>query len=128
MDLAETRREEALLESFVDKVYSKSTLALHRQAMILGNRGIRPAEYQRFIVQAKACLDFDCSEELYKIQCPTLVLGSKGDQVLTEEGSRQLADALNCELYLYDESYGHGVYDEAPDYKDRCLAFLRKAD
>lgn len=124
MNLAKAHREEDLLESFVDKVYSQNTLAVHRQALILGNRGIRPAEYQRFIIQSNACLDFDSSEELHKIQCPTLVLGSKGDQVLTEVGSQQIAEVLHCEMYLYDEPYGHGVYDEAPDYKARCLEFL----
>lgn len=74
---------------------------------------------------AEACGTFDCSDALSAIRCPVLVLGSEGDRVVTAESSTQLAEALGCELYLYDGSYGHGVYDEAPDYKQRCLDFLR---
>jgi hypothetical protein len=54
-----------------------------------------------------------------------LALGSEGDRVTTPEGSRQIAEKLGCAIYLYDSSYGHAVYDEAPDYKERILAFFQ---
>ncbi len=125
--LAEEKNELGLLESFADSVYSQATLDAYREVLISSNRGITDEEYRRFIILAQACRSFDCFSELSSIQCPVLVLGSEGDGVVTAEGSRQLAEALGCEIYLYDDSYGHGVYDEAPDYRQRCLAFLADA-
>ncbi len=125
LSLAEDKDEEGLLEAFVDEVYSAGTLEAYRDVMISSNRGITDEEYERFIRLAKACLTFDCYDELSQIQCPVLVLGSEGDKVVTPEGSREIAAALpQSELYMYDESYGHGVYDEAPDYKQRCMDFF----
>lgn len=124
IQLAKEKDEESLLASFVDAVYSVGTLEAYRDVLISANRGITDAEYERFIQLAGACLTFDCHNELPQITCPVLVLGSEGDAVATPEGSREIADALQCESYLYDKSYGHGVYDEAPDYKQRCLDFI----
>ncbi len=124
IQLAEEREEEKLISAFVDRVYSKTTLEAYRDIMIRANLGISEREYQRLILLTKACLFFDSYQELSKVQCPVLVLGSKGDRVLGPEGSIELAEALHCELYLYDESYGHGVYDEAADYKSRMRDFF----
>ena len=124
IQLAEEKDEVKLLESFADNVYSEATLAAYRETLISSNLGISDEEYQRFIIMAEACESFDCYDELSDIQCPVLVIGSEGDHVVTAEGSKQIAEAIGCEIYLYDDSYGHGVYDEAPDYKQRCLDFL----
>ncbi len=126
ISLAENKEEEKLLESFVDHVYSASTLEAYRDVLISSNLGITDDEYERFIILAKACENFDSYDELNKIQCPTLVIGSDGDKVVGVEGSKELAEALNAEIYLYDDSYGHGVYDEASDYKQRCLDFFHE--
>ncbi len=122
--LAEEKNETGLLESFADNVYSKATLDAYRETLISSNRGITDEEYRRFEILARACKTFDCCDELSEIKCPVFVIGSEGDRVVTAEGSRQIAQALGCKLYLYDESYGHGVYDEAADYRQRCLEFL----
>ena len=45
----------------------------------------------------------------------------------TSLGSQEIADKLNCEIYLYDTNYGHGVYDEAADYKQRYLDFFNSS-
>ncbi len=124
--LAEERDEIGLLESFADKVYSEATLAKYREMLVAVGRGITDEEYRRFIILAKACESFDCLDELSSVNCPSLVIGAQNDRVVTAEGSRQLAEALDCEIYLYGDGYGHGVYDEAPDYKERCLNFLRQ--
>lgn len=124
VSLAEAKDETALLESFADNIYSEATLAAYRDTLISSNAGITDEEYARFIVLAKACKTFDCYDELSSITCPVLVLGSEGDKVVTAEGSKEIAEVLGCEMYIYDDSYGHGVYDEAPDFKQRCLDFL----
>ncbi len=124
ISLAEKKDETGLLESFVDSVYSEATLESYRDTLISMNGNISDGEYARFIILAGACKGFDCYDELSKVRCPVLVIGSEGDGVVGAEGSEQIASALGCELYLYDKSYGHGVYDEAPDYRQRCLDFL----
>ncbi len=128
ISLAEARNEESLLASFADQIYGKATLEAYRDYLITSNQGIAEEEYQRFIILATACKNFNCYDALSSIQCPVLVLGSEGDQVVTAEGSREIAEKLNCTLYLYDAQYGHGVYDEAPDYKQRCLDFLQSGE
>ena len=124
ISLAEEKQETKLLESFVDSVYSEATLEAYRDTLISMNRNISDEEYERFIILARACKGFDCYDELSGIKCPVLVIGSEGDRVVGAEGSEQIASALGCELYLYGDNYGHGVYDEAPDYRQRCLDFL----
>ena len=126
--LAENRNETQLVKKFVEDVYSEKTLASYRDVLISANTGISEAEYARFLILAKACGTFNCREELHRVQCPVLVLGSEGDKVITAEGSKEIAEALNCELYLYDGSYGHAVYDEAANYKQRCREFFEKED
>ena len=124
IQLAERRDESRLLESFADNVYSETTLKAYREALISSNMGVCDEEFQRFLILAKACRTCDCYNALSAVKCPVLVLGSEGDRVVTAEGSKQIAEALGCELYIFDDSYGHGVYDEAPDYRKRCMDFL----
>ncbi len=123
--LAEERKEKELISSFVDQVYSERTLASYRDILIQSNLGITEREYERFLIQARSCLSFDCFDELSRIKCPVLVLAAKGDRVTTAKAAEETAEALHSRLYLYDESYGHGVYDEAADYKQRMLEFLK---
>lgn len=122
---AKEKNEKGLLESFACNIYSEATLKLYREALISLNSGINSKEYERFIILAKACKNFDCLEKLSGVRCPVLVIGSEGDRVATAESSKQIAEVLGCELFIYDKSYGHGVYDEALDYRQRCLKFLR---
>ena len=122
--LAESRDEEALASRFVEDVYSEKTLEKYRKALVMANSRITEEEYERLIKMIKSCRSFDCYDELPQIQCPVLVLGSEGDRVVTPEASREIAQRLGCEIYIYDSSYGHAVYDEAPDYKQRCKVFF----
>lgn len=82
-----------------------------------------PAEMQQFSRTMRACGNFDLYDELDKITCPVLVMGSWDDHTLSWEGLIDIAQKLHCPLYMYS-GYGHAVYDEAPDYKDRILAFF----
>ena len=126
LHLAESKDEKRLAEKFTGDVYSAKTQAVYGNMLISANLGITDEEYDRFISLVKACMAFDCYLELSGIQCPVLVLGSEGDKVTTAKASREIAKVLNCEMYLYDDSYGHGVYDEASDYKQRCRHFFEK--
>lgn len=80
---------------------------------------------RRFGILARACHAFDCRDELKAIQCPVLVLGSAQDRVLGSASSSELAERLGCEHFIYQD-FGHAVYDEAPDFRQRMLDFLHK--
>ena len=82
---------------------------------------------RRFGILARACYNFDCRDELSKVQCPVLVLGSAQDRVLGSASSPDLAERLGCEYFVY-QNYGHAVCDEAPDFRQRMLDFLNKIE
>lgn len=124
IELAEKKDEIGLLNSFAEKVYSAKTLAAYGEILVTSNLGISDEEYRRFIILAEACMSYNCFDELSQIKCPAYVIGAEGDNVTTPDGSVQLAEALKCGLYLYSSEFGHGVYDEAPDYRRRCLDYL----
>ena len=82
---------------------------------------------RRFGILARACYNFDCRDELSGVRCPVLVLGSARDRVLGSASSPDLAERLGCECFIYQD-YGHAVCDEAPDFRQRMLDFLRKIE
>lgn len=123
IDCAKTRNGQKLVSDSVDKIYSPATLSAYREAIISSMSEISEEEFRRFVIIASAIRDFDTSSLLDKITCPVLVIGSRGDKVVTAAGSEELAELLKCPVYLYGENFGHAVYDEAPDFKKRLLDF-----
>ncbi|MBQ7699281.1 MAG: alpha/beta hydrolase [Clostridia bacterium] len=83
-------------------------------------------ELKRFELLYNASDGFDVSDRLGEIKCPTLVLGSSEDKILPPEASVDIAMKIGCELYMYGPPYGHTVFDEAPDYKNRVFEFLQR--
>ncbi len=124
LSLAEAAREDALLQGFARRVYSPRTMEQFGEAILEANRGITAQEYRRLLLGIAACRGFDSTGELGRIHAPALVLGALGDRVTTAEGSRELAQGLGCELFLYPETFGHAVYDEAPDFRARIREFF----
>ena len=104
-------------------LYSPTTINRYGALLCRVNDGLTPQELQRFAVQAKAITGFDAYAELDKIRCPALVIGVRGDKVVTAEASAAIAERLGCGCYLYGSEYGHCVFDEAPDYKQRLYDF-----
>ena len=82
--------------------------------------------YDRFYIQADACKNHNSVNELNKIKCPTLIIGAKEDKVLGYIGSEELHNnILGSDIYIYD-GYSHGVYEQAKDFNNRILNFLKK--
>ena len=101
---------------------------LNKSRKIYGLLGLysKKAKYDRFIIEANACLSHNSYNKLKQIKCPTLIIGAKKDKALGYEGSEELnKNIANSELYLY-EDYSHGVYEQAKDFDDRVLSFLKK--
>lgn len=124
--LAQSGDLTALTAELITSLYSENTIGKYKDMLLHMNDGMTQEDIRRFIIQTQALDDFDITGELSKIQCPVLVIGSEGDKVLPPSQSRLIAEALNGSLYMYSSEWGHCVFDEAPDYKQRILDFFHQ--
>ena len=123
IELAKEQRQEELMDAFAQAVYSPAFYDRIRSVLPMMAQSIKPEELSRFIILASGLHDFDLSGELSRIQCPVLVIGAGADRIMGADSAPDLAEKLVGDLYVYEE-YGHGVYDEAPDYVDRLKQFF----
>ena len=125
IDIAKTKDVPALNRDFFEKVYSEEFKKNYKEVLKTSEQNGTASDCMNFIIYAKACTTFNAYDKLDKIKCPVLVIGSDKDCVLTGPGSREIAEKIGCEIYMYS-GYAHAVYDEAPDYKQRLLDFFNK--
>ena len=123
--LAEERRIHELNLSFWEMIFSPATFMQYKDTVFAMEKSITESDVKRFIILAKGTEGFDAYDDLNKITCPLLVLGSEQDRVLGIQGMKEIAKETGCEIYLY-EKYGHAIFDEAPDFKDRLKEFFRE--
>lgn len=115
----------ALVLDMAEKMYSDAYVKRYQLFMPLLTMVQKPKDVKRFLILAKACLTCEAYDFLEKIQCPVFVIGGKQDKVVTGEASEDIAEKLGCEIYMY-EDLGHAAYEEASDFNQRVLDFLRK--
>lgn len=115
----------ALVNDMAVKMYSDAYIRKYKIMMPLLTTMQKPKDVKRFITLAEACLTCDAYEDLDKINCPVFVIGGKCDKVVTGEASEEIAEKLGCEIYMY-ENLGHAAYEEAKDFNQRVLGFLKK--
>ena len=116
----------ALMESNLRRIYSEAYYRKNQRAIPLLGKLTKPKSYDRFFIQAEACRSHDAWDRLPEITAPTLVVGGEQDLSLGGEASRELAARIpGGELKMYAQ-WGHGLYEEAPDFQDTVLAFLRR--
>lgn len=86
--------------------------------------GLMPKKHiDRFCIMARAGIAHNGENALPRITCPTLILGGRLDQIVTGEASELLHTLIpGSTLHMYEE-YGHGLYEEAPDFLDRIISF-----
>ena len=124
IEMAERGDHRSLMIDTAERSYSDNYLKKYRKAYpFLGCIG-RPRNYDRFLVNARAILDFNAVDELSSIACPTLILGGEADRIVGADASRELAEHISgSELFLYP-NLGHAAYEEANDFNRRVLEFL----
>lgn len=116
---------QGFIEDMLFKMYSSEYIRKYRILIPVMIKKSKKADLNRFIILAKSCLNCDTYEALYKIQCPVLVLGGKQDKVVTGKASEEIAEKLQCEIYMYEE-LGHAAYEEAKDFNERIYQFFKK--
>ena len=124
MELAGKGDFVSFLNSNLERIYSESYCRKNGWTTPLVALITKPKSWDRFLVQANACLTHDATERLCTITAPTLVIGGKKDRVVNVGSSRCLAEKIpGAKLHIYLQ-WGHGLYEEAPDFNKRVLDFL----
>ena len=129
IEFAKQGKTKELYLLFGAAVYPKAVFEQSKDLLTEAAETVTEQDLQRFIVLAGGLKDFDVRDELKKLTCPVLAIGSKDDAVLGGGAIPQIAECLkekpDFECYLY-EGFGHAAYDIAPDYKERLLRFFTK--
>lgn len=123
IELSDSNNYEGLLESSFEMVYSEKLFQRYKKFIPLVAKLGMARDLERFSRLAKSCFTCDVYEDLDKIQCPVLVLGGRLDKIVPSEAVEEIAEKLNCPIYIY-EDYGHSVYEEAHDFNERIYQFL----
>ena len=125
-EISARRNEIDELTSDINKtIYSASTLKKYASIFSETKTIATVEKTARFIAYINAAKSFDCYSSLDGIKSETLVIGATGDRVTTAKAAKETAKKLKCRYFGY-KKYGHAVFDEAPDYKERLYAFLTK--
>lgn len=124
ISMAESGSYKDLIIDTAEKSYSEKYIKKYRLLYPIIGRIGRPKDFNRFLIQANACLHHDSYNELGRITCKTLIIGGGRDKIAGTNSSLELADAIpGSKLHIYND-LGHGAYEEAKDFNSRCLDFL----
>ena len=123
--LAREHNEAALIEGFMNKVYSKAFVDAYKDAIVASLKGITDEEFERFVISTDAPTKYDVYDKLDVINCPVLVMCGGEDEILGITPSLEMAGKLSCELKIFDGA-SHAVYDEDPEFKAIAKEFLKK--
>ena len=126
IDCATKADHTAFMDSNLRRIYSESYCRKNAWMVPILGKLTKPKSYQRFFIQADACLTHNAFDRLSKIQSPTLVIGGEQDNTLGGDASREIAERIPCaELLMYPQ-WGHGLYEEAKDFNPVVLDYLMK--
>ena len=124
IELAKLGKISELKKRFLTDVYCEETIKKYWTFILQADSDLTDEETQRFIKFASAMLGFDIEKDLWNIKCNVLAIWSNYDKIFGWESTKNIAKRIKCESYLYDK-YGHAVYDEAPDFREKMLKFLQ---
>nr|MBR4280854.1 alpha/beta hydrolase [Clostridia bacterium] len=125
IDLAQQGNHAGFMDSNVRRMYSDRYYRRNRWLVPVMGKLTKPKSYERFFIQAEACLAHDAADRLQAITAPTLVIGGEKDAALGAEASRELAAHIpQASVRMYPE-WGHALYEEAKDFNQIVLDFLR---
>lgn len=117
----------ALNQSFLDYVYSDSYKeAIKEYIPQLLEQGTME-DLKRFLILLKSMENFDITNLLNSIKCPTLVICDMNDKIFNYKCSNEIAEKIGfqpCNTFIYNQ-YSHAVYDESPDILKKVAEFCK---
>lgn len=122
--LAKRGDHAGFMDSNLQRIYSDGYYRRNKWLAPIVGKVTKPKTYDRFFVQANACLTHDAYESLHKIKAPTLVVGGEQDKALGGDPAKEIAARIpGAQLRMY-EQWGHGLYEEAKDFNQVIVEFL----
>ena len=129
IESAKAKKAADLYLSFGEALYPKEIYEKLRGVLSEAAKTVTDEDLCRFVILSQALKGFDITDELKKIVCPTLIIGSDDDALLGADAPELIAEQMNekteKQLYIY-HGCGHAAYDTAADYKERILSFLTR--
>lgn len=124
IDLAIEGDYRALMMDSVGKTYTADRFRRYSVLIPLISFFTRPKCFDRFIIQARACLGHDVYDQLGLIKCSTLVIGGDSDEVTGVGASEEMADRISDSVLHMYKGLGHGAFEEAKDFNYQVIKFL----
>lgn len=115
----------ALMDSNLERIYSLEYYRKNKWMVPILGVATKPKSYERFLVMAQACLDHNAYGKLSSITAPTLVLGGGKDETLGSDAAAEIAQAIDGAVLKVYGPWGHGLYEEAPEFNRDVLEFLK---
>ena len=113
----------ALMIDTAEKMYTKKYLDKNRKMFPLIAKFTKPKDYERFLRNAEAILEFDARDELNKIQCPTFIISGDDDNTVGNEGPYEMNERIpHSSVHIY-HGIGHSAFEEAKDFYDKVFDF-----
>lgn len=123
--LASEKDEKGLIDSFIKYVYSPAFVEQFGPMIADSLKGITDEEFKRLTILTGRMNEYDVYSRLSEIKCPTLILCGDEDAVLGQNATTELAQIKGSEIFVF-KGFGHAVYDENPEFKERAKAFFTK--
>ena len=124
MDCAQRGDHTAFMGSNLRRIYSDTYCRKNAWMVPLLGKLAKPKSYNRFFVQANACLKHNAYDTLHMIQSSTFVIGGEQDKALGGDPSLEIAEKIpRAKLLMYSQ-WGHGLYEEAKDFNRVVMEFL----
>lgn len=117
----------ALNQSFLDYVYSDSYKEAIKEFIPQFLKQGTMEDLKRFLILLKSMENFDITNLLNSIKCPTLVICDMNDKIFNYKCSNEIAEKIGfqlCKTFLYNQ-YSHAVYDESPDILKKVAEFCK---
>ena len=127
VDMAQAGDYAGIVREIMEKMYSEKYIKKYGFLFPIILKTQKMNDPARFVTMARACLSCDTYDRLPELRCPVLVLGGKRDQIVTAQASEEIAQRLNCPLYLY-EDLGHSAYEEGKDFNKRVYDFFKAGE
>ena len=117
----------ALNQLFLDYVYSDSYKEAIKEFIPQLLKQGTMEDLKRFLILLKSMENFDITNLLNSIKCPTLVICDMNDKIFNYKCSNEIAEKIGfqlCKTFLYNQ-YSHAVYDESPDVLKKVAEFCK---